>query len=159
MRRVYSSYIKSQLESQPESIILFLPYYDTTEKVREILESENLNVRELEKQGSIILIDIMTVLRNQSHQVPEIDRVRDLITKLEKQYPDKTIFGMADMSVFHHLKKAKDILEYEKSLHMNIKIEKWKELCLYSERDFSDMFTDDEAKQLLDYHEGKIIRI
>ena len=38
LRRVYSSYIKGQMESQPESIILFLPYYDTTDKVREILE-------------------------------------------------------------------------------------------------------------------------
>jgi hypothetical protein len=62
------------------------------------------------------------------------------------------------MSVFNHLKKAKDILEYEKSLHRDIKVENWKELCLYSERDFGDMFTHDEAKQLLEYHQDKIIQ-
>jgi hypothetical protein len=67
MRRVYSNYIKDQIESQPKSIILFLPYYDTTDKVRDILESKNIKVRELERQGSIVLIDIMTVLRDQSH--------------------------------------------------------------------------------------------
>ena len=124
MRRVYSSYIKGQIESQPESIILFLPYYDTTDKVREVLESKGIRVRELEKQGSIVLIDIITLLRNQSLDVPDIGRLSAIITKLESQYPNKTIFVIADMSVFHHLKKAKELLEYEKSLHRDIKVDK-----------------------------------
>ena len=158
MRRVYSSFIKGQIESQPASIILFLPYYDTTDSVRQVLESKGIKVRELEKQGSIVIIDIMTVLRNQSLDLPDIKMLRALITKLENQYPNKTIFVIADVSVFHHLKKSKDLLEYEKSLHKDIKVEKWKELCLYNERDFSLMFTDNEAKQLLEYHEDKFIQ-
>jgi len=158
MRRVYSSYIKSRIESQPESIILFLPYYDTTDMVREVLESKDIRVRELEKKGSIVLIDIMTVLRNQSLDVPDIERLRVLITKLENQYPNETIFVIADMSVFHHLKKAKELLEYEKSLHREIKVDKWKELCLYNERDFLLMFTNNETQQLLEYHEDKVIQ-
>jgi len=158
MRRVYSSYIKGQIESQPESIILFLPYYDTTDKVREVLESKGIRVRELEKQGSIVLIDIITLLRNQSLDVPDIGRLSAIITKLESQYPNKTIFVIADMSVFHHLKKAKELLEYEKSLHRDIKVDKWKELCLYNEHDFLLMFTNDETQQLLEYHEDKVIQ-
>ena len=158
MRRVYSSYIKGQIESQPESIILFLPYDDTTDKVREVLESKGIRVRELEKQGSIVLIDIITLLRNQSLDVPDIGRLSAIITKLESQYPNKTIFVIADMSVFHHLKKAKELLEYEKSLHRDIKVDKWNELCLYNEHDFLLMFTNDETQQLLEYHEDKVIQ-
>jgi hypothetical protein len=33
VRKVYASYIKRQLEEQPESIVLFLSYYDTTDSV------------------------------------------------------------------------------------------------------------------------------
>ena len=158
MRRVYSSYIKGQIESQPESIILFLPYYDTTDKVREILESKNIKARALERQGSLIIIDIMKVISNQSFDVPDIERLRALIIKLENQYPNKTIFMIADMSAFYHLSMANELVEYEKSLHRDIKVEKWKELCLYNQRDFRLMFTDNVAKQLLEYHEDKIIQ-
>ena len=158
MRRVYSSYVKGQIESQPKSIIVLLPYYDTTDKAREILESKNIKVRDLEKQGSLVIIDIMKVIRSLSFDVPDIERLRALILKLGDQYADKIIFVIADMSVFHHLKKSKDLLEYEKSLHKDIKVEKWKELCLYNERDFHLMFTDNEAKQLLEYHKDKIIQ-
>ena len=57
---------KKKIESQPESIILFLPYYDTTDKVKEILESKNIKARALEREGSLIIIDIMKVISNQS---------------------------------------------------------------------------------------------
>jgi len=146
------------MESQPESIILLLPYYDTTDKVREILESKNIKARALERQGSLIIIDIMKVISNQSFDVPDIERLRALIIKLENQYPNKTIFVIADMSAFYHLSMANELVEYEKSLHRDIKVEKWKELCLYNQRDFRLMFTDNEAKQLLEYHKDKIIQ-
>jgi KaiC/GvpD/RAD55 family RecA-like ATPase len=158
MRRVYSSYVKGQIESQPESIIVLLPYYDTTDKVREVLESKDINVKELEIQGYLVIIDIVNVVRSQSFDVPDIERLRALILKLENQYPDKTIFVIADMSVFHNLNKAKELIEYERTLHKNLKVEKWKELCLYHERDFTLMFNDEEAKELLEYHKDKVIQ-
>ena len=37
MRKVYASYIKKQLEEQPDSVVLFLSYYDTTDSVRSVL--------------------------------------------------------------------------------------------------------------------------
>jgi hypothetical protein len=158
MRRVYSSYVKGQIEIEPESVIVLLPYYETTDKAREILESKFIKARELERQGSLVIIDIEKVIRNQSFSVPDIERLRALIIKLENQYPDKTVFVIADMSVFHHLKKANELIEYEKSLHKDIKVEKWKELCLYNERDFNLMFTKKEADELLEFHKDKVIQ-
>jgi hypothetical protein len=157
MRKVYASYIKRQLEEQPESIVLFLSYYDTTDSVRNVLSSKGIRVKEREQTGSMIILDIMKVLDNPYFQVPDIEKLRELARKTEKQFGDKTIFIIADMSVFNHTKKASEILEYEKTLHKDLKVERWKELCLYNKRDFETMFTKDESNTLMEYHKDKVI--
>ena len=155
MRKVYASYIKRQLEEQPSSVVLFLWYYDTTDNVRSVLSSKGVQVKEREKNGSMIIPDIMKVLHNPYFQVPDIEKLRELARKTEKQFGDKTIFIIADM--FNHTKKASEILEYEKTLHKDLKVERWKELCLYNKRDFEIMFTKDESNTLMEYHKDKVI--
>jgi hypothetical protein len=157
VRKVYASYIKRQLEKQPESIVLFLSYYDTTDSVRRVLNSKGIRVKEREQTGSMIILDIMKVLHNPYFQVPDIEKLRELARRTEKQFGDKTIFIIADMSVFNHTKKASEILEYEKTLHKDLKVERWKELCLYNKRDFETMFTKDESNMLMEYHKDKVI--
>ena len=157
MRRVYASYIKRQLEEQPNSVVLFLSYYDTTDNVRLVLSSKGVQVKEREKNGSMIILDIMNVLHNPYFQVPDIEKLRELARKTEKQFGDKTIFIIADMSVFNHTKKASEVLEYEKTLHKDLKVERWKELCFYNKRDFEIMFTEEESKRLMEYHKDKVI--
>ena len=157
MRKVYASYIKRQLEEQPNSVVLFLSYYDTTDNVRSVLSSKGVQVKEREKNGSMIILDIMKVLHNPYFQVPDIEKLRELARKTEKQFGDKTIFIIADMSVFNHTKKASEILEYEKTLHKDLQVERWKELCLYNKRDFEIMFTKDESNTLMEYHKDKVI--
>ena len=76
MRKVYSSYVKKQLEEQPDSVILFLPYYDTTDNVRSVLSSKGIHVKEREKEGSMIILDIMKVLQNPYFEVPDIEKVK-----------------------------------------------------------------------------------
>jgi len=63
------------------------------------------------------------------------------------------------MSVFHHLKKGSDLLDYERTLHQDLKVEKWKELCFYNERDFDIMFTKLQAEELLGYHKDRVITV
>ena len=157
MRKVYASYIKKQLAEQPDSVILFLSYYDTTDIVRSVLSSKGVQVKEREKNGSMIILDIMKVLHNPYFQVPDIEKLRELARKTEKQFGDKTIFILADMSVFNHTKKASEILEYEKTLHKDLKVERWKELCFYNKRDFEIMFKPDESDTLMEYHKDKVI--
>jgi len=157
MRKVYASYIKRQLEEQPNSVVLFLSYYDTTDNVRLVLSLKGVLVKEREKNGSMIILDIMNVLHNPYFQVPDIEKLRELARKTEKQFGDKTIFIIADMSVFNHIKNASEVLEYEKTLHKDLKIERWKELCFYNKRDFEIMFTEEESKRLMEYHKDKVI--
>jgi hypothetical protein len=157
MRKVYASYIKRQLEEQPESVVLFLSYYDTTDSVRNVLSSKGIRVKEREQTGSMIILDIMKVLDNPYFQVPDIEKLRELARKTEKQFGGKTIFIIADMSVFRQLRKTSKLLEYEKALHKDLKVERWKELCLYHKRDFEAMFTADESEKLMEYHKDKVI--
>jgi predicted transcriptional regulator len=147
------------MEEQPDSVVLFLSYYDTTENIRTTLQSKGIRVKEREKTGSIIILDIVKVLDNPFFEIPDIERLIELTRKLENQFKDKTIFVIADMSVFHHINKVSELLEYEKNLHKDIKIERWKELCMYHKSDFQIMFTDEEANQLKEYHKDRIIMV
>ena len=52
MRKVYASYVKKQLKEQPDSVVLFLSYYDTTDNVRHVLSSNGVPVKEHEKNGT-----------------------------------------------------------------------------------------------------------
>ena len=157
MRKVYASYVKKELEQQPNSVVLFLSYYDTTDHVRSVLNSKGVPVKEQEKNGTMIILDIMKVLRNPFFEVPDIEKLRELARKTEKQFGDKTIFIIADMSVFRQLRKASELLEYEKTLHKDLIVERWKELCLYHKRDFENMFTREESARLMEYHKDKVI--
>jgi predicted transcriptional regulator len=136
---------------------LFLSYYDTTDNVRSVLSSKGVRVKDHEKSGSMIILDIMKVLHSPYFQVPDIEKLRELARKTEKQFANKTIFIIADMSMFNHTEKASEILEYEKTLHKDLEVESWKELCLYSKRDFETMFTEDESNRLMEYHKDKVI--
>jgi hypothetical protein len=81
MRKVYASYVKRQLEEQPDSVIQFLPYYDTTENVRSILSSKCIHVKEREKEGSMIILDIMKVIESSLFEVPDIEKLREFAKK------------------------------------------------------------------------------
>ena len=91
MRKVYASYIKSQLEEQPNSVILFLSYYDTTDNVRSILSSKGIHVKEREQEGSMIILDIMKVIQSSLFEVPDIEKLREFAKKIEQQFEDRTV--------------------------------------------------------------------
>ena len=158
-RTITSNYIKKQITEQPDSVILFLCFYVTTEGIRKLLSDIGIAVKELERNGSMILLDIMKVLQSPFFEVSDIERLRELVKKIESHSKDRCLNVIADMSVFNHIKKSRELLEYEKNLHRAIQIERWKELCLYHIRDFETMFSDEERNGLLKYHKGKVITI
>ncbi len=159
MRKVYANYVKRQMEEQPNSVVLFLSYYDTTENVRYFLSQKGVPVKEHERNGMIVILDIVKTIDNPFFEVPDIERLRELSKKLADQFEDKTVVVLADMSVFHHINKASQLLKYEKNLHKDLRVEKWKELCLYHKRDYESMFTEQESNELLDYHKDKVITV
>jgi cystathionine beta-lyase/cystathionine gamma-synthase len=106
MRKIYADYVKRQMEEQPDTIILFLSYYDTTENVRATLSQKGIQVKEHERNGSMIILDIVKTIDNPYFEVPDIERLRELSKKLVNQFEDKTVVVLADMSLFHHINKT-----------------------------------------------------
>jgi len=157
LRNIYANYAKRQMEEQHKSILFFLSYYDTTDNVRYYLDRKDIQVKELERDGSIIILDIAKAINNRYFEVPDVERLRELTKKLVNQFEDRTVIVIADMSVFHHIKRASQLLDYEKDLHKDLKVERWKEICLYHRNDFKAMFTKEESDELLGYHKDKVI--
>jgi KaiC/GvpD/RAD55 family RecA-like ATPase len=158
-REVYSDYVKGQIQEEPDSVTLVLPYFDTTEKVRDVLESKGVNVTEHEKEGSLIIVDIEKVIKSSYFELTDAQRLEGFAKQIESKHQGKTILVIADMSVFNHLNKSKELLQYERNLHKDLRIRNWKELCLYHEKDFRAMFAGDEVNELLEFHKDRVITV
>ena len=75
IRKIYAEYIHLMIEENNVAI-LFLSYYDTTDNVRSILSSKDIHVKEREKEGSMIILDIMKVIESLLFEVPDIEKLR-----------------------------------------------------------------------------------
>jgi hypothetical protein len=159
LSNIYYQYIMGQIEEQPDSVILVLPYYLTSQKVREILNSDGIQVSELERKGSLVIVDIEKVINSSYFELTDVQGLEGFTKYIENSQQGKPILVVADMSVFKHLDKPKQVLEYERTLHKEQRERKWKELCLYNERDFKAMFTQQEINELLDYHKDKVVTV
>ncbi len=114
IRKVYASYVKRQMEEQPDSVVLFLSYFDTTDNVRSTLSSKGVKVKQLEKNSSSIILDIMKVINDPFSNLHGIENLRELVKKTDMQFKDKQVCVIADLSAFHHIKKVSELLNYEK---------------------------------------------
>jgi hypothetical protein len=159
LHKVYSDYIKGQIQEESNSIILILPYFDTTEKVRDVLESNGVNVTKREREGSLVIVDIEKVINSLYFELTDVQRLEGFAKQIESKHQGNTILVVADMSAFNHLKKSKELLEYERTLHKDLSVRKWKELCFYHEHDFRAMFTEEEVSELLEYHRDRVITV
>jgi uncharacterized membrane protein YheB (UPF0754 family) len=144
-RNIYTSFIRKQLTEQPNSVILFLSFYDTAENVQKLLE-------DLKDKSSLKVLDILQVIRSNNYQVPYVERLRELAERTKKELEDKPLVVVADMSAFNHINQSYELFEYEEKLHKQPKAERWKELCFYHKRDFDVMFTDEQKKRLFTLH-------
>lgn len=153
-KKIFTSFIKKQMARQPNSVILFLSFYDTTTDVRSLLSQEGVEVN-----SNFNILDILEVLKSQFLEVPEIEKLRTMTNKVLTQNKDEQVLVVADMSVFHHIKKSPELLEYERNLHKELKEEGWKEICFYHQNDFDLMFTEEQKKELLGYHKDRVVNI
>ena len=157
LRQVYAKYIQMQLETQSDSIIVMLPFYEDTKKVRTVLESNNIDVKKSLLDGTLIIVDVLDVIKNSYYGVSDVERPRSFTKQIAEQRPEKNIFVIADMSVFQFLNKPSELLQYERTLNKDQKKEKWKEICLYHKRDWESMFNKDQSDELMEYHKNRVI--
>jgi hypothetical protein len=162
LRRIYSYYVKMQLEDNNE-IVLILPYYETTEMVRNVLSGEDKNnqgstidVRKYEKEGSLMIIDsVKAYFRSDTD-------LMSFIGSLSKQAQNSGKSGVsviADLASFYFHNGVDKLIEYEMSLPTkyddNMKL---KGYCLYHQEDFDRRLTKQQKQKLLEHH-GKNLMI
>jgi hypothetical protein len=162
LRRIYSYYAKMQLEDNNE-IVLILPYYETTEMVRNVLSGEDkynqgstIDVRKYEKEGSLMIIDsVKAYFRSDTD-------LMSFIGSLSKQAQNSGKSGVsviADLASFYFHNGVDKLIEYEMSLPTkyddNMKL---KGYCLYHQEDFDRRLTKQQKQKLLEHH-GKNLMI
>jgi hypothetical protein len=162
LRRIYSYYTKMQLEDNNE-IVLIIPYYETTEMVRSVLSGEKENnqsniidVRKYEKQGSLVIIDSV-----KAYFPSDID-LMSYLARLAKQaqFSGKNgISIIADLASFYYNDQSDKLIEYEMSLPTkyddNMKL---KGFCFYHQVDFDRRLTEQQKQTLLEHH-GKNLMV
>src|ERR687889_700682 len=161
LRRIYTGYIKTQLEDNNE-LVLILPYYETTETVRSIL-SENhssnggniIDVSKYEKEGSLMIIDSA-----EAYFTSDTD-LMSFVEKLTKQAQSsgkKGISVIADLASFSYFNRIDKLIEYEMSLPTkyddNVKL---KGFCFYHQEDFDRRLSEEEKQKLLEHHDKALI--
>jgi MEDS: MEthanogen/methylotroph, DcmR Sensory domain len=161
LRRFYSYYAKMQLDNN--EIVLILPYYETTEMVRNVLSGEDkynqgstIDVRKYEKEGSLMIIDsVKAYFRSDTD-------LMSFIGSLSKQAQNSGKSGVsviADLASFYFHNQIDKLIEYEMSLptqyddEMNLK-----GFCLYHQEDFDKRLSKQQKQKLLEHH-GKNLMI
>jgi hypothetical protein len=161
LRRFYSYYAKMQLDNN--EIVLILPYYETTEMVRNVLSGDDKNnqgstidVRKYEKDGSLMIIDsVKAYFRSDTDLMSFIGR----LSKQAQNSGKSGVSVIADLASFYFHNGIDKLIEYEMSLPTkydnNMKL---KGYCLYHQEDFDRRLTKQQKQKLLEHH-GKNLMI
>jgi MEDS: MEthanogen/methylotroph, DcmR Sensory domain len=184
LRKVYSSYTKRRLKDNNE-IVVILPYYETTNKVREILSDgftniakgdgkgknnnnnnneRNIDISEYEKEGSLIIKDSLEVYFDSSDQNNNNDNTSNIMNFIQELLKRAETSGKNGASVitdvssfYHHVGKTQRLVEHELSLPSRFDGMKVKGFCIYHKKDFEKRFTEEQKQKLLQHHEKALM--
>ena len=158
IRKIYAEYIHLMIVENNVAILV-LPYYDTTDKVRQELMMNGLDVRKFERRNSLTLIDFTKVVDNPYLGMPAAFGLKEFINKIQAYNKNKNLIVIADMSLYNHSKNIDGLLKYERLSDDGYGNQNWRQLCLYHKLDFHLMFTDEQKQKIFDYHKDKVIVI
>jgi MEDS: MEthanogen/methylotroph, DcmR Sensory domain len=155
IRKIYGEYLRAMIEEN-NAAVLFLPFYDTTDKVRQQLLLKGIDVRKYERGNTLTLIDFAKIIDNPYLGIPASFGVKEFIDKIRIFHKKKDLVVITDMSVYNHFRNIEDLLNYESLSRNGDGNGKWKQICLYHKVDFDLMFTPDQRQKIFDYHKDKV---
>lgn len=158
IRKIYGQYLRAMIE-RSNAAILFLPYYDTTDKVRQQLLRKGLDVRKYEQDNSLALIDFGKIIDNPYLGIPASFGLKEFIEKIRIFHKKKDLVVITDMSVYNHFRNIEDLFDYESLSPDGHGNGKWTQICLYHKVDFDLMFTAEQKQKIFYYHTDKVISI
>jgi MEDS: MEthanogen/methylotroph, DcmR Sensory domain len=154
VRKIYGEYVRAVIENN--GAILFLPYYDTTDKVRQELIIKGIDVRKYERDNLLTLIDFAKIIDNPYLGIPASFGLKEFINKIRVFHKKKDLVVITDMSLYNHFSNIEDLLNYESLAGDAQGNENWKQICLYHKVDFDLMFTAEQKQKIFDSHKDKL---
>jgi hypothetical protein len=150
---MYPPLIRQHLEVKND-VVLFLPFYDTTDQVRKELSKNMVDVKECENiEESLIIMDAGKAYFGSSTDI--VSFIASL-TKLAKETGKNGLSVFEDMGPFFYYNKLTDLLKYEAMLSSSYK--PWiraKAFCLYNKQDYNELVIK-QKKRLLRHRAKEI---
>jgi hypothetical protein len=135
LRNMYPPLIRQHLEVKNDTV-LFLPFYDSTERARRVLSKNKIDVKKCENiEESLIIMDASKAYFGSSTDI--ISLIASL-TKLVKETGKNGLSVFEDMGPFFYYNKLDELLKYEAMLSSSYK--PWfkvKGFCLYNKLDYN----------------------
>ena len=152
-RDIYSRYVKKQLESNNE-IVLMLTHYETADKVRRVLsegyDKENdgngIDVTKYETEGSLVIIDSI-----EGHFGSDdlMISVKQLVKKSQSSGKNG-VSMISDGGSYFHLHKPQKLMKHEMSMPSKFDIN-LKRICVFHRKDF-DILSEEQKQKLVKHH-------
>ena len=139
LRDLYSQHCKRRLKEDNE-IVLLLPHYETISSVRQALQELDIDVRQHEKDQTLIIMDAITTMFN-----PTAHDFTEYLRGLENRARATGKSGIcviADMGSFYHLGKVDEMINYEAAIPPRRQDIKSTLLCAYHNKDFARLNTE-----------------
>jgi KaiC/GvpD/RAD55 family RecA-like ATPase len=155
-RRIYGQFTKAQLDDN--GVVLLIPYYETTDSVRDILSQLGIDVRKCEQNRSLVIVDSVKAY---FHSDIDIKSLIKMIAEDAKRTGKKGVSIIDDMGSFFLYEKQVQMIEYEIELQLDEKKNDAnsimvKEICVYHKDNFNTL-EKKEQQALLEHHHTNLV--
>ena len=158
LREFYSHYIKKQIEENNE-VVLFTPFYETTDSVRQILSEGHTAIDDVSKYENESFLIITDALKKyfQKDDGDETDwSFKKRMVEHAKKKGKRGFSILGDMGAFNYKGKITELVDYELSLPSKYDID-MRGFCMYHQKDF-DRFEEEQKQRVVEHH-GIAMRI
>jgi KaiC/GvpD/RAD55 family RecA-like ATPase len=155
-RRIYGQFTRAQLDDN--GVVLLIPYYETTDSVRQVLSQLGIDVRKCEQNRSLVIVDSV-----KAYFYSDIDMKSLVKTMAEdaKKTGKKGVSIIDDMGSFFLYEKENQMIEYEIELQLDEKKNdansvKVKGICVYHKDNFNTL-KKKEQQALFEHHHTNLV--
>jgi KaiC/GvpD/RAD55 family RecA-like ATPase len=157
-RRIYGQFTRAQLDDN--RVVLLIPYYETTDSVRQVLSQLDIDVRKYEQNRSLVIVDSVKAY---FHSDVDIKSLLKMMAKDAKRTGKKGVSTIGDMGSFFLYEKQDQMIQYETELLLEEKMNdddansvKIKGICSYHKDTFNTL-KKKEQQALFEHHATNLV--
>ena len=155
-RRIYGQFTRAQLDNN--GVVLLIPYYETTDSVRQVLSQLGIDVRKCEQNHSLVIVDSVKAY---FHSDIDIKSLIETMAEDSKRMGRKGVSIIGDMGSFFLYEKQNQMIEYETELQLDEKKNaansvEIKGICAYHKDTFNTL-KKKEQQVLFEHHAKNLV--